>query len=73
MPVPGIRYFYLIMSEGAEGGDPGFTQERNKESAASAHWCSARVLGEDAPDTQFHVNREMVDFVEKVCEEVKAG
>jgi LmbE family N-acetylglucosaminyl deacetylase len=65
----GHSVYYLIMSEGGQGGDP---KMRVAEQEASAQRIGVkRVFWGDCIDTRFVVNREMVALIETVCEEIK--
>lgn len=61
----GHSVYYLIMSEGAQGGDPSV---RVAEQEAAARRVGAkRVFWGPCKDTEFFVNRDMVSFIEGVC------
>ncbi|MFH0754198.1 MAG: PIG-L deacetylase family protein [Candidatus Omnitrophota bacterium] len=65
----GHKVYYLIMSEGAEGGD---ARLRVKEQEDAARRTGVvRVFWGNCPDTQFHVTREMVSLIEGVCAQVR--
>jgi LmbE family N-acetylglucosaminyl deacetylase len=65
----GHNVYYLIMSEGAEGGDP---RERVREQEEAAHRAGVkRVFWGKCEDTRFTLTREMVALIESVCSEVK--
>ena len=65
----GHKVFYLIMSEGAGGGDAAL-RVKEQEDAARRTGVS-RVFWGNCVDTQFHVTREMVTLIENVCDEIK--
>ncbi len=63
----GHNVYYLIMSEGTQGGDP--SRRRQEQEEAARRVGVKNVFWGNWPDTQFTVSREMVDFIEKVCKE----
>ena len=65
----GHSVFYLIMSEGAQGGDP--SRRVAEQEAAAERVGVKRVFWGKCQDTQFFVNREMVSFIEGVCAEIR--
>jgi LmbE family N-acetylglucosaminyl deacetylase len=61
----GHSVFYLIMSEGAQGGD---ASVRVAEQEAAARRVGVkRVFWGNCRDTEFFVSRDVVSFVEGVC------
>ncbi|MBF0330318.1 MAG: PIG-L family deacetylase [Candidatus Omnitrophica bacterium] len=65
----GHKVFYLIMSEGSQGGDAALRVKEQEDAARRAG--VTRVFWGDCVDTQFHVTREMVTLIENICQEVK--
>jgi LmbE family N-acetylglucosaminyl deacetylase len=65
----GHKVFYLIMSEGGQGGDAALRVKEQEDAARRAG--VSRVFWGNCVDTQFHVTREMVSLIENVCAQVK--
>ncbi|MBF0619124.1 MAG: PIG-L family deacetylase [Candidatus Omnitrophica bacterium] len=65
----GHAVYYLIMSDGSQGGSP--SVRREEQEAAAARVGVKHVFWGDCVDTRFTVNREMVSLIETVCSEVK--
>lgn len=65
----GHSVYYLIMSEGSQGGDP---SERAREQEEAAKRIGVkRVFWGNCMDTRFSVSREMIALIEAVCDEVR--
>lgn len=64
----GHRVFYLIMSDGAKGGESG-TRKAEQEAAAAGLGVTKLFWG-NATDTRFAVDSEMVSFIEQLCDQV---
>ncbi|MBF0486228.1 MAG: PIG-L family deacetylase [Candidatus Omnitrophica bacterium] len=65
----GHHVYFLIMSEGAQGGDPA-VRAREQESAAKRLGVK-RVFWGGCEDTFFDASRDIVSMIERVCDEVK--
>ncbi len=65
----GHKVFYLIMSEGGQGGDAALRRQEQEDAARRVG--VSRVFWGNCVDTQFHVTREMVALIEGVCAQVK--
>jgi LmbE family N-acetylglucosaminyl deacetylase len=64
----GHGVFYLIMSDGARGGEVSI--RRAEQESAAAKVGVKRLYWGHASDTRFSVDSEMVAFIESVCAEV---
>jgi LmbE family N-acetylglucosaminyl deacetylase len=65
----GHQVFYLIMSEGSQGGDAALRVAEQEE--AARRLGVKRIFWGGCTDTEFSVDREMVALIEGVCAEVK--
>jgi LmbE family N-acetylglucosaminyl deacetylase len=65
----GHQVYYLIMSEGGQGGDAA-CRVREQEDAARRVGVK-RVFWGQCTDTEFRVDRAMVTILENVCKEVQ--
>jgi LmbE family N-acetylglucosaminyl deacetylase len=65
----GHHVFYLIMSEGARGGDAAVRVHEQEE--AARRLGVKKVFWGKCVDTQFQVGREMITLIEQVCDEIK--
>ncbi|NTV29131.1 MAG: PIG-L family deacetylase [Candidatus Omnitrophica bacterium] len=65
----GHSVYYLIMSEGGQGGDP--AQRIREQEDAARRIGVKRVFWGECIDTRFTVNREMIALIETLCDEIK--
>ena len=65
----GQQVFYLIMSQGSQGGDAARRVE--EQEAAAKRLGVKRVFWGNCTDTEFNVSRDMVALIEGVCAEVR--
>lgn len=64
----GHNVFYLIMSDGSQGGDP--SVRKAEQEAAAEKLGVKRLFWGNAADTRFTVDSEMISFIETICRAV---